>query len=94
MQGNPLGAVITDPYHLPECPYRVDHPTLPRNRGLICICDELRACEQRVIAEGDEQSQIAYTTAYADALDAAEAVAKKYDAAFTAEAIRSLKEKP
>lgn len=58
--------------HLPECPYRVDHPRLPRNRGLICICDELRACEQRVIAEGDEQSQVAYSTGYRHALDAAE----------------------
>ena len=36
-----------------------------------CICDWLRACEQRVIAE-DEQSQIAYKTGYADGLDAAE----------------------
>ena len=32
----------------------------------------LRACEERVISEGDEQSQIAYTTGYRHALDAAE----------------------
>ena len=36
-----------------------------------CICDALQACEQRVIAEGDEQSQIAYSTGYRHALDAA-----------------------
>lgn len=34
-----------------------------------CICDELHACEQRVIAECDEQSQIAYSTGYRHALE-------------------------
>ena len=40
--------VISEPYHLPECPFRADHATLPQTRSLICICDELRACEQRM----------------------------------------------
>lgn len=48
--------------HLPECPYRVDHPTLPRNRGLICICGELRACEQRVLnrVRADERKRAVF----------------------------------
>lgn len=52
--------------HLPECePCYLDVVW-------ICICNQLRACEERVISEGDEQSQIAYTTGYRHALDAAE----------------------
>jgi hypothetical protein len=53
--------------HLPEC-----WATYPSDPLAWCICDELRACTERVISEGDEQSQIAYTTGYRRALDAAE----------------------
>ena len=54
--------------HLPECLTPMD-----LNRGFwLCICKELRACKERVISEGDEQSQIAYTTGYRHALNAAE----------------------
>lgn len=51
--------------HRPECPAYV------RNWGLVppkCYCHMLRACEQRVIAESDEQSHIAYKTGYTAAL--------------------------
>ena len=53
--------------HLPECLVPMD-----LDRGFwLCICRELRSCTERVIAAGDEQSRIAYTTGYRHALDAA-----------------------
>ena len=64
--------------HLPECLHDDDTYGL---RGL-CICDELRACEQRVLAEREADGpwfrSVAHQccedkqTAYAAALDAAE----------------------
>ena len=85
--------------HLPECWYS-DPDKVPAGswRGYPCICNRLRACEQRMLDDdvpaAAYHGEKGYTMGYIDALDAAEAVAKKYDAAFTAEAIRSLKEKP
>ena len=55
--------------HLPECPvWRCCKPD-ERATMHMCICSHLRACTERVISEGDEQSQIAYTTGYRHALD-------------------------
>ena len=56
---------LTDNHHLPECWVKYES-----DPSAWCICDELRACTERVISEGDEQSQIAYTTGYRHALDA------------------------
>ena len=87
--------------HLPECQLA----TGVYDDRADCICDALRACEQRVIAEGDEQSQIAYSTGYRHALDAAEKAVADIDGEemccacnddyrMTIAAIRALKEKP
>ena len=55
------------PEHLPDC-----FSNKLSADSQHCICPELRACEERVISEGDEQSQIAYTTGYRHALAVAE----------------------
>lgn len=89
MQGNPLEAVITKPYHLPECPQFCDGKP-PKCRGgdctlcdeVDCYCDRLRACEQRLIREGRTRGagvwHDGYGMGYADALDAAEQAVNTY----------------
>jgi len=60
------GETITD--HLPECLHPKDDNPCKWWQEIKCecpcICERLRDCEQRVIAEGDEQSLIAYSTGY------------------------------
>lgn len=83
--------------HLPEC-----WATYPSDPEAWCICDDLRACEQRVRIESQAWH---YKQGYADALDAAEkAVETWVSYTFPAHrpgwtgkitaAIRALKEKP
>lgn len=64
-------------HHLSECPHRTDHPILPKNRELICICPELRACEQRMLDDdvlaAAYHGEKGYAMGYAVALNAAEA---------------------
>lgn len=57
--------------HLPECPTA----SLPHEVGL-CICDRLRACAQRVLADRDEIVGLTAVRSFRAGLDAAmEAVA-------------------
>ena len=79
---------IYDSAHDPLC--------FVNNLCVECHCDLIAKVreDERCKAELHDYHMPAWTSGYLAALDAAEAVAKKYDAAFTAEAIRSLKEKP
>jgi hypothetical protein len=58
--------------HLPECAVAAARP----GTFLSCICDELRACEQRMLDDdvpaAAYHGQRGYETGYAAALDAAE----------------------
>ena len=88
--------------HLPECSAHYEFGTILND----CICDMLRACEQRVMEDVDiilpECTAKSYREGYADALDAAEAAVTELfystpsppyaDEAVAA--IRALKEKP
>lgn len=73
--------------HLPECPKAIIEPTLyycgiPLSKSdSVCICDALRACEQRVTSEALQQAKareangITWAQAYAAALrDAGQAI--------------------
>lgn len=60
--------------HLPDCLHPQDDNPCKWWEEIKCecpcICDRLHAREQRVIAEGDEQSLIAYSTGYNNAFEA------------------------
>jgi len=84
MQDQLPEAVITEPYHLPECHYVKDTDNVQYGWN-DCICPELRACEQRVLR---------------DAIDAMDAVDAQYEVNpdwvlwEVRTAIEALKEKP
>jgi hypothetical protein len=53
--------------HLPECPMNLEFAFS------VCICKELRACEQRVRMESQAwHYRTGYNSGFADALDASE----------------------
>ncbi len=66
--------------HLPECWYSDPDkvPAVVANDGYPCVCDRLRACEQRMLDDdvpaAAYHGEKGYTMGYAAALDAAEQV--------------------
>ena len=88
--------------HLPECLALLNDSTWDGD----CICEALRACEQRVRIESQAwHYRTGYNSGFADALDAAEAAVADIDGEemccacnddyrMTIDAIRALKEKP
>ena len=90
--------------HLPECLMNLEYAVR------VCICTELRACEQRMLDDdvpaAAYHGEKGYTMGYLAALDAAETAIQKAtqnerwccgcyeDIEIVLTAIRSLKEKP
>ena len=76
-------AVIETSGHMPECPWPTEpcsHTPMQDREPLLCmdcltecICDRLRACEERKDAEWQRalNAELQYAVGYSDALDAA-----------------------
>lgn len=71
--------VSRDDSHLPECPVspqEIAARALDKHPRALCICDRLRACEQRVLGDRDEIVGLTAVRSFRAGLDAArEAVA-------------------